>query len=133
MSAASAAIPHFKQARSCVSNHSDLLPGIDGRSVVARRYRDLFSALCSDAGGMDRMSEARVQLARRYAALAVQAETMEAGLARGEAMDLTSYTQLVSTLVRVASRLGINRVPRDVTPDIKTYLSRRASNAEVAA
>src|SRR5271154_3069392 len=37
-----------KHARSRISNGRDLLPDIDGRSVVARRYRDIASAILSD-------------------------------------------------------------------------------------
>ena len=35
--------PHYeaKPARARVTNHNDLLPGVDGRSAGARRYRDL--------------------------------------------------------------------------------------------
>src|ERR1700732_4557076 len=47
---------------------------IDGRSVTARRYRDILPALSSDMGGVENMTEARTQLCRRFAAVAVQAE-----------------------------------------------------------
>ena len=108
--------------RSRLSNGSKVLTGIDGRSLVARRYRDLIDLVVSDQGGLDRMSEARMQLARRFAALSVQAEMLEARLANGEIIDLTEYSQLTSTLVRVVSRLGIDRRARDVTPSLRTYL-----------
>ena len=58
-------------ARSRITNHKDLLPDIDGRSIVARRYRDILSAIISDQGGLDQMSEARLQLIRRFSACAV--------------------------------------------------------------
>jgi hypothetical protein len=61
-----------------VSNGGDILPGVDGRSLVARRYRDITSALASDQGGADRLSEARRQLIRRFAVAAVLAEQIEA-------------------------------------------------------
>ena len=35
-------------ARSRVSNHSDILPGVDGRSLIARRYRDIANAVVVD-------------------------------------------------------------------------------------
>jgi hypothetical protein len=116
-------------ARSRITNGRDLLPGIDGRSLIARRYRDLVAALCADQGGLEVMAEARVQLIRRFAALAVQAEAMEARLARGEALDLSEYTNLASTMVRVASRIGIERVPRDASPDLRSYLNAKAEEA----
>jgi hypothetical protein len=75
--------PRKPVARSRISNGSDLLPGIDGRSATARRYRDVLFALTSDSGGADNMSEARLQLCRRFAAASVLAEQMEAKLANG--------------------------------------------------
>lgn len=110
-----ALVRHKPTARSRVSNGSDLLPGIDGRSAIARRYRDILAALASDQGGADRMGEARTQLCRRFAALAVQAEAMEARLASGETIDLQQHTLLCSTLTRLASRIGIERRAKDVT------------------
>jgi hypothetical protein len=67
-------------ARSAISNGSKLLPNVDGRSLVARRFRDICAAIVIDQGGDDNCSESRKQLIRRFAALAVQAEAMEAKL-----------------------------------------------------
>ncbi len=109
---------HF---RSRVSNGHDLLPGVDGRSLIARRYRDISNALTIDQGGSD-LSEARLQLIRRFAAAAVLAEQMEARLARGETIDIGEHALLVSTLVRVAQRIGIDRIPKNVVPTVAEYL-----------
>jgi hypothetical protein len=35
-----------------VTNHKDL-PGLDGRSATARRFRDLVNAFVADMGGLD--------------------------------------------------------------------------------
>jgi hypothetical protein len=112
-------------ARSRVTNGKDLLPGVDGRSAVARRYQDIVAALVSDAGGDIGMSEARRQLIRRFAALAVLAENLEAQLAMGEPIDLGEHCAISSTLVRLASRLGINRAAKLVTP-LRDYLEAKA-------
>jgi hypothetical protein len=113
-------------ARSRVSNGKDILAGItDWRSQIARRYTDLVAIVCADQGGADRMSEAKMQLARRFAALAVQAEQLESRLANGEDIDVTAYSQLTSTLVRVISRLGIERVAREVTPSVADYIAHK--------
>jgi hypothetical protein len=37
-------------ARSRLTNGKDLLPNIDGRSLIARRYRDIYSAIAADPG-----------------------------------------------------------------------------------
>jgi hypothetical protein len=111
--------------RSRVSNGRDLLPDIDGRSIIARRYRDITSAIMVDQGGADQCSESRKQLIRRFAAAAVLAEQLESRLVSGETIDITEHATLSSTLVRLAQRIGINRMPHDVTPDPLTYARER--------
>ena len=109
-------------ARSRVSNGRDLLPNIDGRTMLARRYRDVLAAIASDQGGADHLSEARIQLVRRFAAAACLAEEMEAKLVNGEAINLAEHALLCSTLVRLAQRIGIDRRARNVVPDLRDYL-----------
>jgi hypothetical protein len=104
-----------KHGRSRVGNGRDLLPDIDGRSIIARRYREISSAILVDQGGVEQCSESRQQLIRRFAAAAVLAEQLESRLANGEAIDITEHATLSSTLVRLAQRIGIDRVARDVS------------------
>ena len=101
-------------ARSRLTNTRDALPNVDGRTLVARRFRDVTTAIASDQGGLDQLSEARLQLVRRFAACAVLAEEMESRLARGEAIDVSQHSGLCSVLTRLASRIGLDRVARDV-------------------
>jgi hypothetical protein len=119
--------PRKPKARSHVSNRHDLLPNVDGRSLVAGRYRDISNAILVDQGGLDQCSESRLQLIRRFAAAAVIAEQMEANLANGEEIDVGQHALLCSTLTRLASRIGIDRVARDVTPSLQDYLARYRS------
>lgn len=112
-----------KHARSRVSNGRDVLPNVDGRSLVARRYRDISTAILIDQGGLDQCSESRQQLIRRFAAAAVLAEQMESRLANGEQIDVAEHATLSSTLVRLAAKIGIDRVPREVTPTLQEYLA----------
>jgi hypothetical protein len=107
--------------RSRVSNGKDILPGVDGRSLVARRYRDIASQIAVDQGGVEQCSESRKQLIRRFAAAAVLAEQMEARLANGEEIDIGEHSLLCSTLTRLAQRIGIDRRPREITPDPLDY------------
>jgi hypothetical protein len=93
--------------RSRITNGKELLPvadgrRVDGRSAVARRYQDLIASLSSDAGGEGQLSEARRQFIRRFAALAVLAENIEARLAMGQTIDLAEHCTVSSTLVRLA-------------------------------
>jgi hypothetical protein len=116
-------------ARSRVSNGKDLLPGVDGRSPLARRYRDIAAALISDMGGIDRCTEARLQLLRRFSAASVMAEAMEADLVNGKPIDIAEHSLLSSTLVRLAQRIGISRMPKNVTPYLHDYLEQATASS----
>jgi hypothetical protein len=112
--------------RSRVSNGKDILPNLrDGRSVIARRYRDIASAILSDQGGIDQCSESRTQLARRFAAAACMAEIMESRLANGEEISIQEHALLVSSMVRVARQIGVNRLPKILnasnSPELAAY------------
>ena len=115
--------------RSRLSNGNDLLPDVDGRSPIARRYRDISSAMLTDQGGADQCSEARQQLVRRFAAAAVLAEQMEAKLANGEQIDIGEHALLVSSMVRVARQIGVNRIAKDITPSLSEYLRGKTLEA----
>jgi len=110
------------RGRARVSNGASILPGVDGRSALGRRYRDIAEALISDQGGAANLSEAKLQLIWRFAAAACLAEQMESRLVRGEPIDLQEHATLCSSLVRLGQRIGINRVARDVTPTVAQYL-----------
>jgi hypothetical protein len=114
-----------KHGRSRVSNGKDILPDVDGRSLIARRFRDITLAIVNDQGGTGELSEARQQLIRRFAAAAVLAEQLEAKLANGEAIDIAEHALLCSTMVRCARQIGINRIPKDVTPTLEQYIQQK--------
>ena len=68
--------PRSRTHRSRVSNGNKLLPLSDGRSVTARRFRDLYEDISSDLGGLAHLSEGqkrnyplpffRAQILRNY-------------------------------------------------------------------
>jgi hypothetical protein len=103
-----------KKARSRVTNHADLLPDLDGRSSAARRFRDLVISYAADMGGFDACSAIKLGLLRRLAACVVQAEALEARMVNGEAIDVLTLCQLASTTMRLSSRLGLERVAKDI-------------------
>jgi hypothetical protein len=72
-----------RTARSAVANGKRIHAVRPGASVWARRFKDTLAALISDAGGEQAMSEARMQLCRRAAALCVEAEKLEVRIAGG--------------------------------------------------
>jgi hypothetical protein len=70
-------------------------------------------------------------LVRRFAGTAVLAELVEQRLVRGEAVNIPEYAVLSSTLVRLASRIGLERVPKDITAlSLDQYIAHRKAEAE---
>ncbi len=118
-------------SRSKVTNQSALfLEGVDGRTAVARRWRDLYAEITADLGGPDALSEVERQLARRCATLSVEAESMEAASAGGDGeLDVDRFVVLTNALGRAAAKIGLRRRARDVTPDLRSYLAAKAEAA----
>jgi len=71
-------------------------------------------------------------LIRRFSALVVQAEMMEAALIDGKTFDSSAHAHISSTLVRMAARVGLNRVPKNITPSLHDYLERKVAEREAA-
>lgn len=108
--------------RSALTNGSDLLTHIDGRSFQARRFRDLIALHLSDLGlEQSNLSEAQHCLVRRCATITCQLEMMESEFAkrgRATAKELDVFQRAVGSLRRTFETLGLQngRVARDVTP-----------------
>jgi hypothetical protein len=120
--------------RSRVTNGSTLLPLADGRSVTARRFRDLFEDICTDLGGADLLSEGQKQLARRAAMLSAECERLEALAARDERptrenwkedlankFDVVTYGICCDRLGRLFDRLGLERRARPISNPVLEY------------
>ena len=52
----------------------------------------------------------------------VQAESLESRMVNGEAVDVATLCQLASTVVRLSSRLGLERVAKDIGPSFGDLL-----------
>jgi len=124
-------IPMKLQGRSRVSNGASILPGVDGRSVWARRLRDLIRLHLSDLGGDGAVSEAERSIIRRVATLTVELERMEVGFAvAGEAQpaQLELYQRTANSLRRLLESVGLGRRPRDITPSLHEYIEGRSNS-----
>ena len=73
------------------------------------------SQIVADSGGLAELSKSHLQLIRRFAAASCMSEQLEAKMAQGGEIDITQHALLVSTMVRISARIGVDRVPRDVT------------------
>lgn len=119
--------PAKPEGRSRVGNGKDLLAGVDGRSAIMRRYKEIFGALVVDMGGDP--SEARAIIARRASTLAVWCEAAEADLANGKDIDIAEFTTACNALRRLLTDLGLERKARDVTPTLKDYIGQNYGSA----
>ena len=118
------------KGRSRISNGKALLHGVDGRSVWARRFRDLIDLHIQD-GGSD-VSEAKRSIIRRASALEVELERLEAKFAlagEADAADLDLYQRASNTMRRHLESVGLERAARDVTPPLADYLASKAEGA----
>jgi hypothetical protein len=110
--------------RSRITNGSAFLPGIDGRSAWIRRAKDLIGEHLSDLGGPHNASAAERSITRRVAVLSVELEHLEARFATAgsaSAEDLDLYQRTANSLRRLLEAVGLQRRPRDVTPDPLVY------------
>lgn len=104
-------------SRSRVTNGSELLPGLDGRSLWARRFRDLVCLHVSDLGGETSVSQSQLSLVRRAAALTVELERLETQFATeddAKTVDMERHQRATNTLRRVLTTLGIERRLRTI-------------------
>jgi len=121
-----ASVRRSPRQRSAVTNGSRLFArGGDGMGPWARRLRDIIELHVADQGGPDTISEAKCSLIRRAGALTVELERIEAKFATSTAgeNDFGAYVTGTNSLRRVLEAIGLDRVARDVTPDLRTYLA----------
>lgn len=104
---------------------SVVLSGVDGRSLMARRFREIVTGIESDLGGD--LSEAQRHLVARAATLAIWAEAREVELAEGKDFDAGQYATIANALRRLLSDLGLERRAKDVTPSLADYIEGKGA------
>lgn len=112
----------FKTKR---GNGAFMLDGVDGRSLMARRFREIAAGIEADLG--NDLTEAERAIAARATTLAIWCEDAEAALARGDDFDVTTYSTAANAMRRLLADLGLGRRAKDVTPDLATYLEGKAN------
>ena len=94
-------------------------------------YAKLVRDVEADLGGRRHLSRIESELIRGFAGSA-RCQYMNVQVALGEIseIDLGGYATLASTMLRIGSRLGLRRVPRDVTPNLDQYLALKVQEQE---
>ncbi|MER8648408.1 MULTISPECIES: hypothetical protein [unclassified Mesorhizobium] len=102
------------EAQSRLTTGGQLFLGrVDGRSTVARRYRDVLALLSDAIGGAP--SDAQALLLRRAATLSVICEQAESDMAGGKPINAAAYSTSTNTLRRVLADLGLAKSRRAPT------------------
>jgi hypothetical protein len=115
--------------RSRISNRSRMLPGVDGRSSAARRFRDICANYEAEAGG--NVTEVERDLIRQAAALVVRSEQMQADLILGKPVSNDELVRVSSTAKRLLETIRAKADKRRVTGPtaLQQYLAERAASA----
>jgi hypothetical protein len=123
--------------RSRITNGKRLLPSVHRQSAWARIMRDTMDAMLSHLGGPDNVTEPQRMAIRRIALLETELVHFEDTIGRErcegraplpEVLDL--YARLSNAQRRFCEALGWQRVPRDATMDIRSYIEAAKTDAE---
>jgi hypothetical protein len=99
---------------------------LDKRSRAYQTYTHITTGIQGDLGGRDRLSTVELSLIDAYAGACIHLYDLNAKLLLGESIDLGDHAAAISAMVRVASRIGVQRRLHDVTPDLSEYLEAKA-------
>lgn len=103
---------------------------VDGRTAVARRFKQLGNDLTIQLGGV--LAPAERMLITNAAALAVLCERDAAVMLQGNSMDEEGYRRNVQALSAVLIKLGLAKKSRDVTKgDNRMFDSHAAAILDV--
>jgi hypothetical protein len=88
---------------------------LDGRTKAAQRFDAIASGIAADLGGEDHLSTVQRHLVEAFAGAALRVHDLNAHLLLGQEVDVVEHCQAISSMVRVAARIGVHRLARDVT------------------
>ncbi len=98
-----------------IGQGKEMFPGMDGRSLIAKRLRELYGDMCSDLGGEEHMSTLEKALSKQVSSLITIGEDMVAGRAiEDPEYDYLEHLACVKTINQVGRTLGIKRRMRPV-------------------
>jgi hypothetical protein len=95
---------------------------LDGRTRARKQFDAIANGITSDLGGRDALSTVELALVEAFAGASIHVHDLNARLLLGQKIDLSEHAAAISSLVRIASRIGTRRRPRDVTPTVDQYI-----------
>lgn len=96
---------------------------LDGRTKAAQRFDAIAEGIAADLGGEASLSTVQKHLVEAFAGAALRVQDLNTHLLLGQDVDVLEHCQVVSSLVRIASRIGVRRLAKDVIePSLAEYL-----------
>ena len=94
---------------------------IDKSSAAARFFDKMVREVEIDLGGPGELTRIKNELVRAFCGSAVTLRYLNHQVMLGEIseIDLTGYATMASTMLRIGSRLGLERHAKDMTPSVK--------------
>jgi hypothetical protein len=108
-----------------------MLPGVDGRSSAARRFRDICRNYELEAGG--NISELERDLIRQAAGLTLRAEQLQGAIVRGEPISNDELVRISSTAKRLLETIRGKAAKNKPGPTLADYLARKAAEKAASA
>ena len=105
---------------------------LDGRTKASKQFDAIAQGIADDIKGSGELSTIQLHLVEAFAGCAIIINAINAQLLSGGAIDVTEHSQAASTLVRLASRLGIHRRARDVA-DLTDHIARLEADSDADA
>ncbi len=96
------------QWRSAITNGS-LPNGIDGRTALGRRYRDLIAEFSREIAGDDPLSHAELILVRQASAIVTRLEALQGDIVNGAVIVDDEFVRLSNASVRILDKLERQR------------------------
>ena len=108
---------------------------LEKSSGAARFFQRMIRDIESDLSGRRNLSRIEGELVRAFAGTTTTLQYLNLQIAIGEPseVDLTGYATIASTMLRIGSRLGLQRRAVELVPSLDEYLSVVADTEEPVA
>jgi hypothetical protein len=93
---------------------------LDKRTLASRQFDAIVTAIRGDCG-TDNLSVVQMALVEAFAGISVQLDALNTDVLLGKPVDQSAYC-LITTMVRVGSRLGVRRKPKEINQTLAAYL-----------
>ena len=104
---------------------------LDGRRNAVATFDKHAREIQNDLGGADQLSAIQLALVEAFVGESLVMQTMNAKIMFGEEVDLGLHALVAGAMCRLATRLGVKRQARDVTPpSLAVYLADSKEGAE---